>query len=176
MDIPSLPSELSSLLKIKQFLDARFGKGNWSRWEPETLSIDLNQAFSDLMMDKFHVLRILETTPEVVLDNPALFIYATEAINNNVVDFDVLPHVTMLEAAYSVHTIKGILSANGVYFEPTEALKLTIAFSLNMDGASVAPAPLDFVPSDALSSGQTQSDSEAKKKAVEAYISHMDSL
>lgn len=168
--------ELSPLSRIKKELDDKFGKGAWARWEPETISLQLQTIFSPLMLDKVSLLRILETSPLQAYEDPALFLYAAEVINNNPADFNTVPHLTMLEAAYTIHCIDSVLLANKVIIERPESLKKAVAYILNMDGCSEPLEPLSFVNKEDLSEGQTPSDTQSKKRAIQMYLNYMDSL
>ena len=169
------PSEVS-ISHLKETLDRVFGKGVWEKWEPETIAIELGVTADDLMMDKLNLLKILVTNHYHAFNDPLLFIYASEVINNNVADFDQVPHITMLEAAFSLSEIKKILTSEKIVPEFTNALITTSAYILNREGASEPMAPFDFVPAELLSQGQTKEDTEAKKRAISTYIKHMESL
>lgn len=168
--------ELTSIFNIKSMLDTKFGKGNWSKWEPETISMELGEVFTPLFLDKLSLLRILEVSPLQAFEDPALFLYAAEVINNNTADFQSVPHLTLLEAAYAITSIKKVLIANKVVIEYPEALKKAVGYILNLEGASEAIPPFEFIDSNVLGKGQTDKDTEAKKKAIVMYTTYMDSL
>lgn len=169
-------SENTPLINIKRALDERFGKDVWSRWEPETLSLEVGFELTQLLVDKLSLLRILSVSPLQAFEDPVLFLHAAEVINNSVADFDSVPHLTLLETAYTVHCIKQLLVSSGVPVEFPEPVVKVAAYILRNEGASEPIPPLDFVPASELSAGQTKEDTDAKKKAVEQYIKHMDSL
>lgn len=157
-------------------MDTQFGKGTWVGFEPETVSMEFNTSLSPLMIDKLCILHILATDPLKVFEDPALFLYAAEVINNNVADFNVVPHITLLEAAYAFISLKVVLGDQGASVELPESIKRTLEYILNMEGCSEPIPPFDFIKAEALAKGQTPSDTKAKKEAISLYTSHMDSL
>lgn len=168
--------EHSPILKLKQVLDSKFGRGAWARFEPETIALEYNEPISSLLLDKISLLRVLEVSPLQPFEDPALFLYAAEVINNTPADFDSVPFLTMLEAAYAIVSISAVLRDNKVIVEYPVALQKSMAYTLNLDGASEPIYPFEFVPASELEKGQTPSDTEAKKKAIAMYIKHMESL
>lgn len=175
-DTTTLFTETSSLLKIQRALDGKFGKGVWSRWEPETLALELGIELTPLLVDKLSALRILAVSPMQTFEDPVLFLHMAEVINNNPADFDTVPHLTMLETGYAVFAVKQVLTDNKVVVEYPEPIVKVAAYILRNEGASEPIAPLSFVPSGELVAGQTPSDTDAKKKAMGEYIKHMESL
>lgn len=168
--------ESSSLLKIKQALDKQFGESQWVGFEPETVSMEFGEDLTPLLIDKICLLHILSMSPLKVFEDPSLFLYAAEVINNTVANFDSVPHITLLEAAYAIHSVKQVLVSKNVSVEFPYSIQKTIAYILRMEGCSEPISPFDFVDSTELVEGQTTSDTKAKKEAVKAYIEHMDSL
>jgi hypothetical protein len=173
-DILSL--ELSSILKIKRFLDSCFGTKDWANWEIETIALELNSDLSPILVDKLSFLKILHMMPLQVYEDPVLFHYAAEAINNSPVDFDTLPHLTLLEAAYAIHSINAVMLDNKAEIVYPIGITKTCAYILRQEGCSVVPAPFGFVPSTEVVAGQMPSDIESKKRAIAEYIKHMDLL
>lgn len=164
------------LFKLKELLDAKLGAGQWAKFEPETILIEIGTDASDLIIDKISLLRILELMPALAYQDPAFFLYACEVINNEAADFEAVPHVTMLEAAYGIHSINRVLLANKVVPEYPESIVKTCAYILRQEGCSVPVEPFIFVPEAELEPGQTAEDTANKKKAVAMYLTHMDSL
>ena len=161
---------------MKAALDAQFGVGAWVGFEPETVSMEFGSNLTPLMTDKLCLLHILSTNPLQVLEDPLLFLYAAEVTNNNVADFSVVPHITLLEAAYAVISIKAILGGQSTLLTPPESFKRTVAYILNMEGCSEPIYPFEFIDASELTPGQTLSDTKAKKEAISIYTKHMDSL
>lgn len=168
--------ELWPLVKLKVLFDQKMGAGKWLRFEPETILMELGAEATPLLMDKTCLLHIIEMTPSLPYVDPSLFLYAAEVINNTAADFEMVPHITMLEAAYAVHSLDKILLASNVTPEYPEALIKTCGYILRNDGCSEPIAPFTFVPKSELEKGQTESDTLDKKKAISMYIAHMDSL
>lgn len=169
-------NDQASLLKLKEVLDTKFGAGIWHKYEVETLSLELNQVFSPLLLDKIHLLRVFETSPHQVYEDPALFLYAAEVVNNHGADFDVVPYLTILEAGYTLFVFNNLLKMNKVNPVYTEGLKKACAYILNHEGASENIAPFEFVPKEELSPGQTEEDTKNKELAIKTYIKHMESF
>ena len=170
-------NDLASLVKIKQRLDQLIGKGTWVNYEVETLAMELtNEPVTQLLLDKLHVMRLLEKFPDQAYEDPFLFVNVAEVINNSPADFSSVPHIIMLEAAYTVHSIDEYRFAMGLVEYRPEALIKTCAYLLNHDGASEPVGLFKFIPKDLLSPGQFKEDSEAKEKAIKLYIDHMDAF
>jgi hypothetical protein len=168
--------ENQSLIKLKTLFDQKLGAGTWASFEPETILLEIEAGSSDLLIDKISILRILESAPTLAYTDPGLFLHAAEVINNQVADFTIVPHVTMLEAAYAVHTIDAILRLNKVSVTYPEALVKTCSYILRQDGCSEPIPPFTFVPETELVAGQLKEDTDKKKLAISTYITHMDSL
>lgn len=168
--------ELTSLVKIKDQLDSKFGKGVWAQYEPETLSLELRDVFSKLLLDKVCLLRVFETSPMQAYEDPALFLYAAEVINNHGADFDVVPHLTLLETAYAIHVFNTMLKMNKIIINYPDALKTACTYILRHEGVSGEISPFEFIPKESLVPGQTDEDTKNKQLAVKEYIKHMESL
>jgi hypothetical protein len=168
--------ETASILKIKKLLDERFGLGVWRKFEPETILLDLGLEESALMVDKLCLLNIMAYTPSLVYKDPILFLHACSVINNDPADFDSVPHITMLEAAYALHSINKVMLSDRVTPVYPDALIKTCSYILRNDGCSEPIEPFTFIPKNELESGQTDKDTQDKKKALAMYLIHMDSL
>jgi hypothetical protein len=176
MAIETNDLEIKPLFKLKALFDEKLGAGMWKNYEPETILVELEVFASDLLIDKISLLRILENAPLMAYQDPGLFLYAAEVISNQAADFEVIPHLMMLEAAYAVHSIDRVLLANKITPVYPDALIKTCAYFLRNDGCSEPLAPFIFVPKDELVAGQTKEDTDNKKKAVALYLAHMDTL
>lgn len=176
MAITVTPQQQSQLAKapltqIKAGLDRLMGEGLWINWEPETISLEFGVEFEPLLLDKIAVLQVLAKQPNMFYVDPVFMVHATEVINNEVADFDILPAPTSLELAFAIEQVKAVTG-----IAPTEAdpISLTVAYMLRQEGYSEPLVPFDFISKDALEPGQTKSDTEAKKEALAKYISHME--
>ena len=174
VDINSM--EISPLSSIKRVLDEKFKGEDWYRFELETIALEFGTIFTTLLSDKISILRILHTSHIQAYEDPSLFLYAAEVINNNPADFESVPHLTLLEAAYAIYSINKVLLANKVTITYPLAIQKACAYILNLEGASEPIAPFEFVPASELHPGQTAADTEAKKKAIAMYVKHMESL
>jgi hypothetical protein len=172
--MPLSLSETSPLVTLQKQLDTNYGGSGWARWEPETISMDIAQYFPPVLEDKINFLRVINVAPLQVYEDPGLFLFAAEAINNNAVDFGAIPHLTMLEAAFAIVSINALLAYKGIPVTYPEAIKRTCAYILTQEGASEPMFPFEFVPKEYLTEGQAKSDTEAKKKAIAEYIAHME--
>lgn len=167
---------LAPISHIKTSLDRILGSNEWIKWEPETISIELGMAMDELLLDKIQVLQIIEQAPTLFFEDPAFMLYATEVLNNNVADFESVPVPSSLELAFAISEIRKVLAASGKTPTFNDAFAKAVAWMLREEGYSKPVAPFDFVPEDMLEHGQTEADTEAKKKAIDAYIEHMESL
>lgn len=163
----------ASLFTIDSELNRLFGTDAWLHWEPETISIELKQEFDVLMLDKLQVLQIIRNNPDMFYEDPAFLLYATEVINNNVANFELIPSITSLELAYALRSVERLLTSKGVVPEYGEAITKTTAWILNQEGYSENLSPFQFVPNGYLTPGQTEEDTEAKRKALRMYLSYM---
>lgn len=164
--------------KIDSVLDGIFGASSWHDWEPETILIELGLSFDHLLLDKLNVLRIFHKDPLLVFHDPIYFLYASEVVNNHGADFDSVPHVTMLEAAWSIQEFTKLTKKEKVtlHKEDLYPIAKTCAYILVEDGASEPIPPFNFVDKEDLTPGQTEQDTENKKQAITSYITHMEEL
>jgi hypothetical protein len=167
---------LAPLSKVKAALDRLLGPSVWIAWEPETISLELGFTFNELLLDKIQVLQIIERDPELFFDDPAFTLYATEVINGNVADFDAVPMPTSLELAYAITEVGKVLGEHAAAVEFTSPIITVTAWLLRQEGYSEPVAPFDFVPAELLAPGQLPTDTEAKAKAIEAYIKFMEEV
>ena len=175
--LPPAPPELghASPATIYSNLNRLFGSEEWLSYEPETISLHLGVKLDDLTLDKVEVIRTLLVDPDV--QNDATFIlHATDAINNQVADFDHMPVPTSLELAYYIHAVRELMTAAGREFKLTPALKSVAWYILTEEGYSEPVAPFDFVEAESLVKGQNAADTAAKKQAIEQYVEHMKDL
>lgn len=167
---------LATISHIKTSLDRMFGKDAWARWEPETISMELEMAMDDLLLEKIQVLQIIEQLPDLFFEDATFMLYATEVINNNVADFEFVPAPTSLELAFAISEVKKILSAKGVTPDLSGGIAKAAGWILRQEGYSKPLEPFDFIPAETLEKGQPAEDTEAKAKAINAYIKHMEAL
>ena len=166
----------ATLTTIRDNLDRLLGKGAWLNWELETISLELNVVFDDLLRDKICVLQAIGKDPEIFYGDVAFFLYATEVINNNSADFEALPMPTSLELAYAIEESYSLGVPTDELKDPESDIVDVVAYLLREEGYSEPIHPFEFVPKDRLEEGQTKIDTEAKKKAIDLYIAHMVSL
>jgi hypothetical protein len=167
---------LASLSHIKQTLDSIFGKGQWADWELETISFELKLVFDELTQDKISVLQCIELEPELFYGDMSFFLHATDVINNKVADFERLPMPTSLELAYAIEESKLLDIPKESFSKVNSDIIDTVAYLLREEGYSEAVYPFTFVPSSKLAPGQTPEDTDAKRKAIEIYITEMGGL
>lgn len=169
-------SEKAPLLTLKKLLDERLGRNGWKDLEPETILLEFNTEFSNLIFDKIMLLKMLEEAPNELMDSPLFFLVAVEVANNNVADFETVPHPTSLELAWGLDQFLKIMKLNGTPFMPGEGLIKTTGFLLRDDGFSTAVAPFSFLPSSEFIKGATSADMAAKATAVTQYMKHMEGV
>lgn len=169
---------LAPLIYIRETLNKLFGEGDdsWSGWEMETISDLLKVGFDELTRDKIHILQVLKKEPTLFLDDMAFFLHATKAINNNPADFEYLPMPSCLELAYAITQFQKLSGATIRDLQGAADLTDCVAYLLTEDGLSEPLKPFDFIPKDMLTEGQTPMDTANKARAIELYITHMDSL
>lgn len=165
---------LAAISHIKASLDRLFGKREWIDWEPETITLELGVMMDPLLLDKVRVLEILEQQPDLFFDDMAFMLHATDVINNNVADFDHVPTPASLELAFAITEVKKILTSDGIVPRLPLSFIGTLAYMLREEGYSKPVEPFDFMPETLLEKGQTAADTEAKKKAIDTYIAHME--
>jgi hypothetical protein len=153
---------LGSLTHIRENLNRVFGKGAWKGWELETISDELGVGFNELARDKIHILQILELNPNMFFEDMSFFLHATTVINNQVAD--------------ALVEVKRLLGPDYIFPNPASDIVDTVAYLLIEDGYSKPIPPFEFVPENRLHEGQTPSDVEAKRKALNIYAHYMDSL
>jgi len=166
-------SELDTLVSLKSMLDDKFGKGIWKDLEPETMLMEFHTEFSVLLFDKLMLLKILEEDPNSFLDSPVFFLEGVEVANNQVADFEVVPHPNSLQLAWALDQFFKIMAMNDNSFVPSEGLIKTVGYLLREDGFSEAVAPFGFLPKEDLCKGTNAEDMKNKATAVKAYINHM---
>ena len=167
---------LATMTTIRDNLNRLLGKDVWLNWELETISLELNMVFEELLRDKICVLQAIGKEPDLFYGDAAFFLYATEVISNKVADFEKLPVPTSLELAYSIEESKSLRIPFNNLKDKDDDIVDVISYILREEGYSVPVYPFDFIPKDRLEEGQTQIDTEAKKKAIELYIESMNAL
>lgn len=166
---------IAPITTIKTQLDRLLGQ-DWVSYEPETISLELGIVMDDLLRDKIELLQILVQNSSLFFEDPAFMLFATEVINNNVAEFNSVPMPTSLELAFAIDQVVKLIASIGGAVMFSDAMKAVASYILRQEGYSEPIEPFSFVPAELLEKGQTKSDTEAKKKAIEAYIKHMDSL
>ena len=160
--------------QLKKGLDQKLGKDSWVDYEVETLVIETGLPYSDLLRDKLHVLKIIEAKPTIFFDEVLFLVFATNVINNEIADFEYLPHIKSLEVAFAIEEMAKILEVE-LHQLPEFAMgpKYLIRDILISEGYSEVLPPFDVVGIGQLPKGQTEQDTLDKKKAIEAYLHAM---
>jgi len=81
-----------------------------------------------------------------------------------------------LELAYAIEESKLLNVPQDAFEHPSSDIVQTVTYFLRDEGYSEPIFPFTFVPASSLSPGQTPEDTEAKKRAIEVYISEMGGL
>jgi hypothetical protein len=156
---------------LKKVLDKKLGEGAWKSFETETLVLELDLPQSDLLFDKVSVLKVIENIPEIFFDDISFLIYSTSVMNDQVADFEYLPHITSLEIALAIEEMSRVLGVE-LHQLPlfTTGPKAFIRDILINEGYSKVLPPFDIVGVGRLAEGQTEQDTADKAKAIEGYI------
>lgn len=159
---------------LKKVLDNKLGVNSWSQYETETLILELDLPFSNLLYDKIAVLKTIDNNTDLFFEDVIFNIYATSVINNIPADFEFLPHLTSLEMAFSIIEISRVL---GVELHNLPEFGIgTTTYIRNMlidEGYSEVISPFDIVSIGALPKGQTSKDTIDKANAIKEYIHAM---
>lgn len=165
--------EQVSLLNLQKHLDTLLGKGEWPFVELETVLTSVDFPVTHLLLDKINVLRIINTNPELIYEDPVLFLYVSSVTNNTVTDFNSIPYINMLESAYSLISIDELLAYLGKTSEKSEGFKKSIAYLLRQEGLSSPIPPFSFLTDSDLEKGQTEEDTKNKQQAIDLYLTAM---
>lgn len=162
---------------LKKTLDNKIGKDSWKNLETETLILELELPFSNLLFDKLSVLKVIEHNPVIFFDDVMFSIYSTSVMNNIVADFEFLPHITSLELAFAIIEMAAILGVE-LHHLPEFGTGTTayIREMLINEGYSEVLPPFDVVGIGALPKGQTNKDIADKDTAIKIYIKTMYNL
>lgn len=159
---------------IKKILDKKLGEGSWHEYETETLILELDLPYSELLHDKVSVLKVIENVPKIFFDDIIFLIYAAEVMNNTPADFSHLPHITSLELAFAITEIGRVFELETHLLpEFTAGPRAFIKGVLVEEGYSVVLPPFDIVGVGELEKGQEPGDTTDKAKAIEDYIHAM---
>ena len=117
-----------------------------NHFEAETLLLVTELPFSSLLLDKLNVVKVIENDPSLFFEDPMFMIYATAVINNELANFEYLPHITSLELAFSLVEIARVLGVE-TYELPEFSLanKEYIRHILIEEGYSEVVPPFDVV-------------------------------
>lgn len=187
------PLELYPLTKLNSLFSSKFGE-EWYSLEDETLSMELGVKFSDLFLQKIRLLRVLLNDaksgteqkaeddqtgwlgfeePRIESD-PLFFIHASDIINNQIVNPQVISLPTSLEAAYALYELSGL----PIKFKYTTMIKEMCEHILKQDGFAAPVGPFSFIdPSRFVDADKIEKeDADNKTKAIRAYIYDMENV
>jgi hypothetical protein len=159
---------------LKKVLDKKLGANTWKEFEVETLLSELVLQYHPVLADKLNVLKVIEHNPSIFFDDLLFFINSTNVMNDEVSDFEFLPHLTSLEIAFAITELASILEVDAHHlpeFQPE-----VVAFirdTLINEGYSEVLPPFDVVGLGALPKGQTSQDTSDKATAIKEYIHAM---
>ncbi len=155
---------------LKKYLYSVMPSG-WEHFETETILLDLNMKVTPLLMEKIGFIKALSVKPELFYKDALFFLHACEVFNNQVTDFERLPHVNSLEAAFA---IVDMAKCQDLLPETTETysigVRLVIQDILTDDGYSSPVWPFDNVGVTGLVAGATEEDMNNKAKAIKEYV------
>lgn len=159
---------------LKKSLDNKLGINSWKEYETETLLLELDLPFSNLLYDKLSILKVIEHRPTLFFEDVVFLINATAGMNNEEVSFHYLPHLTSLELAFAIIEISKILEVE-LHTLP-EFASGPVQYIRNVlmnEGYSEVLPPFDIVGIGALPEGQTTQDTSDKLTALTQYIHGM---
>lgn len=176
------PVDTMPLPVLHTVLVQHFGE-NWFKYEEETLSLELSTVFSNLLLQKIRLLKVLlmdadTAVPDDGDGNPlydprieadaTFFIHACDIMNNQVVDPNVFSMPTSLEVAYAIYTLFKL----PIHFHPSKMVELVSEQILKNDGFQVPVPPFEFVPESHFSqAGNADAElASNQKQAIQAYI------
>lgn len=168
--------EVAPITKIQDALDSLFAGESWWEYEHETLALELQFNLTTLLDGKLWILKICNSHPEVIQEDPTFLIYAAETLNNHVTGFDRIPYVNSLELAFAIDQLSRVLIKRGTFTGFTEGMQKAVSYFLREEGYSEPVSVFGFIDPNLLSSGQTPQDTADKQKAISEYIQHMESL
>ncbi len=175
-NIPDESMGLAPVSHIKETLDRIFGEGKWLDWELETISFELKLILDELTRDKISLLQAIGKNPSLFYEDMTFFLHATNVINNKVTDFEYLPMPTSLELAYAIEESKKLSVVKDSIHKVNSDIAETISYLLREEGYSEPVYPFNFISIANLEPGQTPEDTEAKKRAIEIYVTEMGGL
>jgi hypothetical protein len=162
-------------LSTLQFLLVKKYGTSWLSLEPETIMMDL--GFPDyLVLEKIHILTVLNKGLNEALKLADFLTWASSICNNDYAEFEIVQMPNCLELAWLLTEVKRIGKLINQAFVPSEELIDTLAYLLRMEGFSAPICPFEFIPTSKLEQGQTEEDTELKKRGVNAYLVFMDKI
>ena len=160
---------LTSTLKIT--LDKYLGTGQWKDLEPETIISVLGLEYSALLHDKVSLMKAIEVLPHLFFEDTMFMLHATDVLNDEVADFDYVPHITSLELAFAIVEMALILGKDLNELPSFGPGATTVVRDvLIREGYSKVLHPFTVVGVGELHEGQTEEDTANKQKALEEYI------
>ena len=144
----------------------------WTTYEPETISSELDFDFNELLLDKINVIKVLKYDPGLFWNDPIFLLYSIEVINNNVANFDSIPSPTSLELIWATNQV---IELQGDVLESPLAFNLVVKEILTNEGYSEVPPELAFTKV-VLQPGQTKEDTANKMSAIKVYCNYQQSL
>jgi len=161
LPIAALNKYLSSVLPV-----------GWQSYETETIFLELQLPYSELLSEKINLIKVLHYKPELFYSDVIFFLHACEVINNNVTDFTSIPHINSLEAAKAIVEMadfQGILPEQADHYDL--GIRLALKDILVEDGYSHTIWPFNIVGITGLVPGATDQDMKNKELAIKEYIS-----
>lgn len=165
-----------SISSLKTYLNKVLPTG-WENFELETILMELGVEYSSLLSDKINVVRLFKVAPDLFYNEVMVFMHVCDVINGNAADFDSIPHLTSLEAAYGIYEASRTLGLDSVEQSPafSEGVREVIKHILINDGYSNPVWPFDSVGVTGLSEGVSAEDMARKSAAIKEYISGISS-
>ena len=128
-----------------------------------------------IFVNSINVLKILLQNQDLFFTDPVFFMYSTEVLANEPVDFEVVSLPNSLEVAFAILEMTKILGLNSYHELPVfkHGVVKVIKYILVNEGYSSIVEPFDVVGITDLAQGQHLTDTLDKKKAIVKYVSAM---
>lgn len=165
-----------SVSGLATLLGSKFGKQDWSKFEPETICLELD-SFDAMLVEKFRVLQGFSSGVSQALESPEFVLWSAQVMNGEPASFDSIELPTSLELAWMIMESQKLAIIFGEKLEVPEEFKEVVWYVLNEEGWREPTSY--FAPFIARSlAGQDQladpkADSELKVQAIASYLNYM---
>lgn len=162
---------MMSLPALDKILVDKFGQ-EWVELEDETLAFETNTLFSELLLEKVRLLRVLKQHPEILEEDVNFLLIAVEIINNQPVGDGHTSTPTSLELAYGLTILKQLF---GYDYETSYDARKVCEYLLKEEGWPGTGGFFKFLKDFKSTANvfETSKLLEDKIKAVDLYLHYM---